>query len=301
MGRLTPMLKAIAMLMGSALVNALAACQPEVPEAAPSSWPTETAPALDSAPVETAPVSLVPVRSAAETESPESSGEPATLAASDDQDIIVYEEPSTDAADVASATSGDRARILKAQRSSGGGVWYYGQFDAGVEGWVQGTVVTFSETDSRTSRPLVVLPGGGQVYTQPSADSELVQDLEGGSVIAAEQRRSSDKVWFYSGGGWITGESLFHPTCVEFNGYLPLIVVPGGTTVHDTAAYQIPVKNRLDGGELVFPFDRVQNSTGTWFETDQGWISGQSLFYPFCEANSAQPSQSSDITPPNQP
>lgn len=280
--------------------SALAACRPAAPPDTASSWPTETTPALDNTPVATAPVSLVPVLAATETGPPESPGETAELTASNDEDILVYAEPSTEAADIFLAQSGDRAQIFEAQRSSGGGVWYYGRFDAEVEGWVRGRFVTFSEADSRTSRPLVVLPDGGQVYSQPSAESEMVQELEGGSVIAAEQRRSNDGIWFYSGGGWINGESLFRPTCIEFNGYLPLVVVSGGTTVHDTAAYQIPVKDRLEGGELVFPFNTVTNSTGTWFETDQGWISGQSLFYPFCEANSsAAPPPSESTTSPS--
>ncbi|MEO0408731.1 MAG: hypothetical protein AAF289_15410, partial [Cyanobacteria bacterium P01_A01_bin.135] len=181
---------------------------------------------------------------------------------------------------VATAVPGEAIQVLRAQRLAGGAVWYYGQLPDGGEGWVEGAAVSFTKNQSRT--PYVVLPEGGSVYQQPQAEAQVVQELEGGSVIAAEQRPDQAGEWLYSGGGWISGESLFQPACIEFNGSLPLVVMAGGTTVHDTAAYQIPVKQRLDGGELVFPSEVTENATGTWFKIDQGWVSGQSLFYPFC-------------------
>ena len=264
------------------LSSAAVACQPSPPEIS-SSWPTETAP-VSNAPAERQPVSLVPVIPAAEDAAPEPVGEPATLTAAPDEAIALYDEPAPEFW-VAEAAAGDRFQVFKAQRMAGGEVWYYGQLDDGVEGWIAGGSVSF-EPLADISGPYVVLPGGAEVLQQPDDDAEVLQSLESGSVVMMEQNPNGDRDWLYSGGGggWVAGESLFRPSCIKFNGYMPLVVVAGGTTVHDTAAYQIPVKTRLEGGELVFPMDITQNSTGTWLQTAQGWISGQSLFYPFCES-----------------
>ncbi len=267
-----------------------AACRSAAPPETsplPSPWPIETAPAADDDPsTELTPVSLMPVPTASETSPPEPSGETAELLASEDQGSALFTEPSPDAAVVTALVSGDRLQVLEAQRSEGGNVWYFARVGES-EGWVEGKFVNFSEAYASTSRPFVVLPGGASVYTEPDSASEVLQKLDGGSVVVAEQRYYNDGVWFYSG-GWMSGEELFRPACIEFNGYLPLVVAPGGTTVHSTAAYQIPVENKLTGGELVFPSEATQNSTGTWFKTDQGWVSGQSMFYPFCETASPE-------------
>lgn len=263
-------------LLSRILFGSMVACQPAPPPQ--SSWPTETIPTAQPpvAPL----VSPMPVPSASEVEPPEPSGETATLTAPQGEDPTLYDEPASVA--VATAQKGDSIRIFRAQRTDDGTVWYYGQLDQGAEGWVNGGGVNFVAPTGRV-RPFVVLPGGGSVYAQPEA-AEAVQELEGGSVVAVESAPEGSEDWFYSGGGWILRDSLFQPTCIAFNGYLPLVVRSGGTTVHDTAAYQIPVRSRLDGGELVFPSEVTENATGTWFKTDQGWISGQSLFYPFCES-----------------
>ncbi|MGF1515710.1 MAG: SH3 domain-containing protein [Elainellaceae cyanobacterium] len=273
----------VAMLMG------LAACQqspaPDIP-----AWPTENAPAADTSSPGSMPISLVPVPTASEAPPPEPSGERAKLVAADGQSAVLRVEPSSGAAAVSSAADGDRLQVLEAQRAPGGSVWYYTQ-GGDSEGWVEGKFVNFSEAYGSTSRPFVVLPGGGSVHAQPDAAADVLQELDGGSVIAAGDRYYNDGVWFYSGGGWISSKALFRPACIKFNGFLPLVVAAGGTTVHSTATYQIPVEDRLEGGELVFPSEVTQNSAGDWFKTDQGWVSGQSMFYPFCESASPATSE----------
>ncbi|MGF1535733.1 MAG: hypothetical protein ACFB4J_04470 [Elainellaceae cyanobacterium] len=262
--------------------------------------PIETPPAVETPPGSlpesvpgSAPVSLVPVPRASETPPPKPSGEMAELVVGEGETAALRADPSGEAATVASGGGGDRLQILEARRADGGAVWYHARLD-GSEGWVQGQFVNFSEAYGSTSRPFVVLPGGGSVHAEPDAESEVLQELEGGSAVAVTERYYNEGVWFYSGGGWIAGENLFRPACIEFNDYLPLVVASGGTTVHSTAAYQIPVESRLVGGEIVFPSEVTQNNTGTWFKTDQGWISGQSAFYPFCES-----AETSHQTPPS--
>lgn len=214
-------------------------------------------------------------------------GEPIALWAQDPNSLInIRSGPSPEASIVTTASVGDRGRAFNMKRDRDR-LWYFVRLESGVEGWLSGELINFTDTLDSLERPFVVMPDQIPVYAEPDPNAAVVKTLPGGEVVTASQVQDSDHgAWLYIGDGWVSDEFVFRPACIQSDGYPLQVVAVGGAAVRAEPDPEAPLIRALQGGEAVFPTETTDREDGTWFAVYQGWVKDEFLFYPSCDPKS---------------
>jgi hypothetical protein len=114
-----------------------------------------------------------------------------------------------------------------------------------------------------------------------------IGQVQGGEALSVS-RRVSDNVergstWLYMGKGWVSGEFLFQPACIRFNGNQMMVVNVSGAAVRSQPNLRAQEVKRLQGGETVIPLRKQTNGEGEWLQTEQGWVNSKTLFTAACQ------------------
>lgn len=203
--------------------------------------------------------------------------------------VEIRAEPSTQARSLAIVPRDETLRAIDSTRDSEGRMWYRVRQASGVEGWVGGQFTQFVADRDPSARPHIVMPGGTWILSEPRNNARQIGQVQGGEALSVS-RRVSDNVergstWLYMGKGWVSGEFLFQPACIRFNGNRMMVVNVSGAAVRSQPNLRAQEVKRLEGGEAVIPLRKQTNGEGEWLQTEQGWVNSKTLFTPACQQN----------------
>jgi hypothetical protein len=204
--------------------------------------------------------------------------------------VEIRAEPSTQARSVATVPRDETLRAIDSTRDGEGRMWYRVRQASGVEGWVGGLFMRFVGDRDPQIRPHVVMPGGTWIVSEPRNGARRMGQVQGGEVLSVSPRVSNnvsdrESTWYYMGKGWVSGEFLFQPACIRFNGNRMMVVNISGAAVKSQPNSQAQEVKRLDGGQAVIPLRKQTNAEGEWLQTEQGWVNSKTLFTPACQQN----------------
>ena len=231
-----------------------------------------------------------PTASATTASDPSFPGEAAQLVNEEtNAPVEIRAEPSTQARSLATVPKDEMLRAIDSTRDGEGRMWYRVRQASGVEGWVGGQFMRFVGDHDPLARPHVVMPGGTWILSEPRNDARQIGQVQGGEALSVS-RRVSDNVergstWLYMGKGWVSGEFLFQPACIRFNGNRMMVVNVSGAAVRSQPNFQAQEVKRLQGGETVVPLRKQTNGEGEWLQTEQGWVNSKTLFTAACQQN----------------